>query len=230
MVKIKFLSAIFCAAMLWAGCSGSQSNNGTNADNSNSSSTASKTPSMEDLWKSYLKSEYCDIESVDADAAVKLIKKQGANSSKLILDFYSHQAIDEDAPSTSEPEGDDEFSESDDSALGYCNETLSTYNFKDGGLLVVVYSELPMNGRNLMQMFKYNDGKLTRLKDIIPEFTANVYETDLERFEGDKFVKYVDTEVAYLSTAFLEFTPDGFSFTDPENSTYKFKWNGESFE
>ena len=231
MVKIKLLGALFCASMLWAGCSGSQSNNGSNADNKSNSttSTESKNVTIEDVWKSYLKSEYCVVSSVDADAAIKNLEKQGNNVGKLVLNPDTKQAVDLNAPSTdSENEG-EEF-ESDDSALGYYYDQLGMFDFKDGGKMVVAFSDFPGIGRCTLQLLKYENGKLTRLKDKFPEFPASLYNNDVERFEGDKFVKFKDSEVLFFNTIIPKFTANGFSVSDIDDHTTTFTWNGVSFD
>ncbi|MBR4327782.1 MAG: hypothetical protein IKP73_19880 [Bacteroidales bacterium] len=224
MVYKRIIGALICASVLWAGCSGSQSGNGSNADKS-AVANESKPATTEDLWKSYLKSDYCDVASINADAAVKLLEKKSATVSKLIIDPVEHVAVDE---KTLLPSSENE--DIGDTPLGWYHEQMGSYAIKDGGTMVLVFSEYPGIGRQTLQMFKYDNGSLTRLKNQFPEFSNNMALSDFDRFEDDKFVNFKQSEVFYFESVIFEITDNGFNVKPLDSQRYTFKWNGKSFE
>ncbi len=236
MTKFKFLGAIFCAAVLWAGCSGSQQGNANNAaqpDNSGKSENVqpatkseSKPATAENLWRSYLTSDYCDVAIKDVDAAIKEIGKKGATVSYLTFDPFKNSVVSDNADPG--PDGD---VESDDSVLGFYNETLAYYPLAAGGTLVLVYSDCLGNGRCTLQVFKYSDGTLTRLKNNFPPFGNNVQLQEDLNFDRDKLVKFNGTEVWYFDYSYRinKFTESGFSLDKDHLPFATFNWNGAKF-
>ena len=235
MNKQKLLSAIVCATMLWAGCSGSQqSNQQGSQDNSQTPTVESKSvpATAENLWKAYLKSDYCDVANVDVDAALKELTQDVENISTLTLNPFNSKVVPKVEP---EPAGgvdeDSDGFESDDSVLGYYNETLAAYPVNDNESLVLAYSMCYGNGRQVLQVLKFKDGKLTRLKNSFPPFGENTRLKDLEDFNNDKFAKLNGTEAWYFDYDFsiVNFTAFGFTLAKNNEPVDQFNWSGDHF-
>ncbi len=123
------------AAVLFASCSGNQNNGGNTNSSENNTNTVVQKGTIEDVWRSYLTSEYLDILAKNIDKAMSSLAKKGANAAQVIIDDATNEVLTvaEPDPNATEEE------ESNDSALGYYYETLALFDNKDGGQTVVLY-------------------------------------------------------------------------------------------
>ena len=235
MIKNLIYGTMLSAAVLFASCSGNQNSNGSSADTKNTETNAvSQKGTIEDVWRSYLKSEYLDIPSVDVEKTMRALTKKGANAAQIVFDDQTNEAINYNEPkpdATTEEE--DEFAESDDSALGYYYETLALFDNKDGGQTVLVYSERPGFGRNLVSIFSYSNGTLKRLPVSKLSLNGDMLNTDANYDFDAKISKFVGTEVQYLDPSIFidpeSFTKDGFDTESAGEHDRTFKWDGEKF-
>lgn len=228
MVNSKLLATLFGAAMFWAGCSGSQTSN-LASENLKDSTTKTETTAetkpatAESLWTSYLKSDYCDVASVDVDAALKVLEKKGATISTLVVNPSDAKPVDMKNATASE---------SNDNALGYYYETLSYYTLDAGGNLVLVYSERGDGGRATLQVFEYKNGKFTRLKNSFPPFLDMMLMENDEVPQNDKFAKLNGSEVWFFdySHRITDFTDCGFLLERDHEPLTSFDWDGVKFD
>ena len=220
------------AAVLFASCSGNQNNSGNNADNKTTeTNTPAQKGTIEDVWRSYLTSEYLDIPAKNVEKAMSSLDKKGSNAAQVIFDDSTNEVLSATEP---DPNATDEEAESDDSALGYYYETLALFDNKDGGQTVLLYSSRPGWGRNLVSIFSYSNGTLKRLPVSKLPFSDDMFNNEPNYdFEQGKISNVWGTEVQYLDPSLnidpASFTKDGFDTESAGEHDRTFKWDGEKF-
>lgn len=232
MIKTLIYGTMLSAAVLFASCSGNQNNSGNNADNK---TTETNTPApkgtIEDVWRSYLTSEYLDIPAKNVEKAMSSLDKKGSNAAQVIFDDSTNEVLSATEP---DPNATDEEAESDDSALGYYYETLALFDNKDGGQTVLLYSSRPGWGRNLVSIFSYSNGTLKRLPVSKLPFSDDMLNKEPSYdFEQSNISSVWGTEILYLDPSlYIEissFTKDGFDTESAGEHDRTFKWDGEKF-
>lgn len=232
MIKNLIYGTMLSAAVLFASCSGNQNNSGNNADNKTTeTNTPAQKGTIEDVWRSYLTSEYLDIPAKNVEKAMSSLDKKGSNAAQVIFDDTTNEVLSASEP---DPNATDEEAESDDSALGYYYETLALFDNKDGGQTVLLYSTRPGWGRNLVSIFSYSNGTLKRLPVSKLPFSDDMLNKEPNYdFEQGKISNVWGTEVQYLDPSLnidpASFTKDGFDTESAGEHDRTFKWDGEKF-
>ncbi|MBP5502071.1 MAG: hypothetical protein J6Y24_04690 [Bacteroidales bacterium] len=232
MIKNLIYGTMLGAAVLFASCSGNQNNSGNNADNKTTeTNTPAQKGTIEDVWRSYLTSEYLDIPAKNVEKAMSSLDKKGSNAAQVIFDDSTNEVLSATEP---DPNATDEEAESDDSALGYYYETLALFDNKDGGQTVLLYSSRPGWGRNLVSIFSYSNGTLKRLPVSKLPFSDDMFNNEPNYdFEQGKISNVWGTEVQYLDPSLnidpASFTKDGFDTESAGEHDRTFKWDGEKF-
>ncbi len=232
MIRNLIYGTMLGAAVLFASCSGNQNNSGNNADNKTTeTNTPAQKGTIEDVWRSYLTSEYLDIPAKNVEKAMSSLDKKGSNAAQVIFDDTTNEVLSATEP---DPNATDEEAESDDSALGYYYETLALFDNKDGGQTVLLYSSRPGWGRNLVSLFSYSDGTLKRLPVSKLPFSDDMLNKEPNyEFEQGKISNVWGTEVQYLDPSLnidpASFTKDGFDTESAGEHDKTFKWDGEKF-
>ena len=236
MIKNLIYGTMLSAAVLFVSCSGNQNNSGNNADNKTTeTTTVSQKGTIEDVWRSYLKSEYLDVKSLDVDQALSKLKKKGANAAQIVIVDEKNKAFNleniAECMEACDAESEDDL-DGNDSALGFFYETLALFDNKDGGQTVLLYSTVPGYGRNLVSLFSYSDGTLKRLPVSSSPFGDMLNSEPNYEFDA-KISKFVGTEVQYLDPSIYidinSFTKDGFDTESAGEHDRTFKWDGEKF-
>ena len=222
MVKKLIYSVIIGASVIFASCSGNQ-NSGNSADNK----SQQKAATIENVWISYLNSNYTDCPKVaDVNQAITHLYDKTATSAKLVITDDTGTPYTEDEAYHLN-DGEEEVG---DAATAYFFESLTMYENKAGGHTVLLYSQRPGWGYKFLSVFSYNNGELKRLNQLPPfdesmllAESSNV--TTMWNLQG-KEVVYLDfmCDIDYNSI-----NKDGFK-VNTENGTREFKWNGEKFE
>lgn len=231
MIKTLIYGTMLSAAVLFASCSGNQNNSGNNADNKTTeTNTPAQKGTIEDVWRSYLTSEYLDIPAKNVEKAMSSLDKKGSNAAQVIFDDTTNEVLTvaEPDPNATEEE------ECNDSALGYYYETLALFDNKDGGQTVLLYSSRPGWGRNLVSIFSYSNGTLKRLPVSKLPFSDDMFNNEPNYdFEQGKISNVLGTEVQYLDPSLnidpASFTKDGFDTESAGEHDRTFKWDGEKF-
>ena len=232
MIKNLIYGTMLSAAVLFASCSGNQNNGGNNADNKTTeTNTPAQKGTIEDVWRSYLTSEYLDIPAKNVEKAMSSLDKKGSNAAQVIFDDTTNEVLSATEP---DPNATDEESEGDDSALGYYYETLALFDNKDGGQTVLLYSSRPGWGRNLVSIFSYSNSTLKRLPVSKLPFSDDMFNNEPNYdFEQGKISNVWGTEVQYLDPSLnidpASFTKDGFDTESAGEHDRTFKWDGEKF-
>lgn len=232
MIKNLIYGTMLSAAVLFASCSGNQNNSGNNADNKTTeTNTPAQKGTIEDVWRSYLTSEYLDIPAKNVEKAMSSLDKKGSNAAQVIFDDTTNEVLSATEP---DPNATDEEAESDDSALGYYYETLALFDNKDGGQTVLLYSSRPGWGRNLVSIFSYSNGTLKRLPVSKLPFSDDMLNKEPSYdFEQSNISSVWGTEVQYLDPSLnidpASFTKDGFDTESAGEHDRTFKWDGEKF-
>lgn len=232
MIKNLIYGTMLSAAVLFASCSGNQNNSGNNADNKTTeTNTPAQKGTIEDVWRSYLTSEYLDIPAKNVEKAMSSLDKKGSNAAQVIFDDTTNEVLSATEP---DPNATDEEAESDDSALGYYYETLALFDNKDGGQTVLLYSSRPGWGRNLVSIFSYSNGTLKRLPVSKLPFSDDMLNKEPSYdFEQSNISSVWGTEILYLDPSlYIEissFTKDGFDTESAGEHDRTFKWDGEKF-
>lgn len=232
MIKNLIYGTMLSAAVLFVCCSGNQNNSGDNADNKTTeTNTPAQKGTIEDVWRSYLTSEYLDIPAKNVEKAMSSLDKKGSNAAQVIFDDTTNEVLSATEP---DPNATDEEAESDDSALGYYYETLALFDNKDGGQTVLLYSSRPGWGRNLVSIFSYSNGTLKRLPVSKLPFSDDMLNKEPNYdFEQGKISNVWGTEVQYLDPSLnidpASFTKDGFDTESAGEHDRTFKWDGEKF-
>lgn len=232
MIKTLIYGTMLSAAVLFASCSGNQNNSGNNADNKTTeTNTPAQKGTIEDVWRSYLTSEYLDIPAKNVEKAMSSLDKKSSNAAQVIFDDTTNEVLSAAEP---DPNATDEEAESDDSALGYYYETLALFDNKDGGQTVLLYSSRPGWGRNLVSIFSYSNGTLKRLPVSKLPFSDDMLNKEPNYdFEQSNISSVWGTEILYLDPSlYIEissFTKDGFDTESAGEHDRTFKWDGEKF-
>lgn len=232
MIKTLIYGTMLSAAVLFASCSGNQNNSGNNADNKTTeTNTPAQKGTIEDVWRSYLTSEYLDIPAKNVEKAMSSLDKKGSNAAQVIFDDTTNEVLSATEP---DPNATDEEEECNDSALGYYYETLALFDNKDGGQTVLLYSSRPGWGRNLVSIFSYSNGTLKRLPVSKLPFSDDMFNNEPNYdFEQGKISNVWGTEVQYLDPSLnidpASFTKDGFDTESAGEHDRTFKWDGEKF-
>ncbi len=232
MIKTLIYGTMLSAAVLFASCSGNQNNSGNNADNKTTeTNTPAQKGTIEDVWRSYLTSEYLDIPAKNVEKAMSSLDKKGSNAAQVIFDDTTNEVLTVAEP---DPNATDEEEECNDSALGYYYETLALFDNKDGGQTVLLYSSRPGWGRNLVSIFSYSNGTLKRLPVSKLPFSDDMFNNEPNYdFEQGKISNVLGTEVQYLDPSLnidpASFTKDGFDTESAGEHDRTFKWDGEKF-
>ena len=230
MIKNLIYGTMLSAAVLFASCSGNQNNGGNTNSSENNTNTVAQKGTIEDVWRSYLTSEYLDIPAKNVEKAMSSLTKKGANAAQVIFDDATNEVLTvaEPDPNATEEE------ESNDSALGYYYETLALFDNKDGGQTVLLYSSRPGWGRNLVSIFSYSNGTLKRLPVSKLPFSDDMLNKEPNyEFDQGKISNVWGTEVQYLDPSLnidpASFTKDGFDTESAGEHDRTFKWDGEKF-
>ncbi len=238
MIKNLIYGTMLSAAVLFVSCSGNQNNSGNNADNKTTeTTTVSQKGTIEDVWRSYLKSEYLDVKSLDVDQALSKLTKKGANAGQIVIVNEKNKAFN--LENTAEcmeacgAETEDDL-DGNDNALGFFYETLALFDNKDGSQTVLLFSSVPGYGRNLVSLFSYSDGTLKRLPVSKLPFSDDMLNKEPNyEFEQGKISNVWGTEVQYLDPSLnidpASFTKDGFDTESAGEHDKTFKWDGEKF-
>ncbi len=223
MLKNLIYSTMLGATVLFASCSSNQ-NSGKSADNNSQSNAAT----IENVWKSYLNSNYIDCPKVaDVDKAITHLYDKTATSAKLVITDFDGTPYTEDEAY----HYNDGAEEAGDGATAFFFETLAMYENKAGGHTVLLYSLRPGMMCQFLSVFSYKNGELKRLADQFPSFSDNMFlgeprdETTMWNLQG-KEVVYLDYSCVIDNNSI---TKDGFKITT-DGTTQEFKWNGEKFE
>ncbi len=232
MIKTLIYGTMLSAAVLFASCSGNQNNSGNNADNKTTeTNTPAQKGTIEDVWRSYLTSEYLDIPAKNVEKAMSSLDKKGSNAAQVIFDDTTNEVLTVAEP---DPNATDDEEECNDSALGYYYETLALFDNNDGGQTVLLYSSRPGWGRNLVSIFSYSNGTLKRLPVSKLPFSDDMFNNEPNYdFEQGKISNVWGTEVQYLDPSInidpASFTKDGFDTESAGEHDRTFKWDGEKF-
>ena len=172
------------------------------------------------VWKAYLKSEYCDVQMDNLESTLALIDKKSNTVASLELDASNRPYVRE---NTSDVE-DEEFYE--ETVL----ETFACYPLKNGGWLALWYYDASDWGRKIFAVYKFENNVLTRQKNAFPPFDSYFIDKN-PSFDWDELVKLSGTEVVYFMQDCwpTKFDADGFTMSlgGMEETVYKF--NGSSF-
>lgn len=173
-----------------------------------------------EVWKAYLKSEYCDVQMDNLESTLKLINKKSNTVASLELDGSNHPYVRE---NTFDSE-DDEFYE--ETVL----ETFACYPLKNGGWLVLWYYDASEWGRKIFAVFKFENNVLTRQKNAFPPFDSYFIDKN-PSFDWDELVKLSGTEVVYFMQDCwpTKFDADGFTMSLGGMEETKYKFDGEKF-
>lgn len=235
MIKNLIYGTMLSAAVLFVCCSGNQNNSGDS--NTTETEDVSQKATIEDVWRSYLKSEYLDVKSLDVDQALSKLTKKGANAGQIVIVNEKNKAFNlentAECMEACDAESEDDL-DGNDSALGFFYETLALYDNTDGGQTVFLFSSVPGVGRNLVSIFSYTNGTLKRLPVNNLSFLSEMLYADADyEFDHDKMSMYVGTEVRYLNPSIYidldSFSTDGFDTKSAGEHYKSFKWDGEKF-
>ena len=235
MIKNFIYGTMLGAAVLFASCSGNQNNSG-NTDSTETNTDAQKV-TIEDVWRSYLSSEYLDVKPLDVDQALSKLNKKGANAAQIVIVDEKNKAFNLDniaeCMEACDAESEDDL-DGNDSALGFFYETLAFFDNKGGGHIVLLYSTVPGVGRNLVSIFSYTNGTLRRLPASNLPFSDDMLNKEPNfDFDQGQISNVWGTEVLYLDPSLnidpASFTNDGFDTESAGEHDKSFKWDGEKF-
>ncbi|MBR5982249.1 MAG: hypothetical protein IK025_00805 [Bacteroidales bacterium] len=174
-----------------------------------------------DVWKAYLKSEYCDVQTDNIESTLALLDKRSNTVASLELDASNHPYVREKTFDVDE----EEFYE--ETVL----ETFACYPLKNGGWLSLWYYDASDWGRKIFAVYKFENNVLTRQKNAFPPFESDFIDKN-PSFDWDELVKLSGMEVVYFMQDCwpTKFDADGFTMSlgGMEETVYKF--NGSGFE
>ena len=181
------------------------------------------TPANEDItievWKTYLKSDYCDVNAENQESVLALLDKKSNTVASLLLDSNNQVITEENGASSSEED-----------YVPTVTETFACYPLETGGYLALWYYDASDWGRKIFAVYQFDGKVLKRLKNSFPEFSTDIIDTN-PSFEWDELTKLNGTEVVYLKQDcwIKSFGENDFVVSLAGMEEIRYSFNGEKF-
>ena len=174
-----------------------------------------------EVWKAYLNSEYCDVQTDNIESTLALLDKRSNTVAMLELDGSNHPIVRE---ITSDNDDEEDYYE--ETAV----EFFACYPLKNGGWLALWYYDGADWGRRVFAVYKYENNVLTRQKNAFPPFDSYFIDKN-PSFDWDELVKLSGTEVVYFMQDCwpTKFDANGFAMSLGGMEETKYKFDGEKF-